>query len=413
MLAQGIPAERLDVATRAAVPQLRRRRPGVRAVRARGRRAAGAARRARAGRAGGRPTARGSCAGRARPDGEAVVLDDGDAARGATSSSGPAAAGSRSCSATSSRSRSPARSCCSSTAAPRGARPASRLGRLRPRDVRHGRHRRPRRQGGARRRGPAARSRRAARRQADRPRPRCASTCAERFPALARRAAQRGARLPLRADARLALRRRAASRARARVAGRRRIRPRLQARPGDGRAASIAAIGGGAPLPERFAPRARARPRAASAPPARVWLAEPRDAEESSCDRAGRRRPAGGGRARGRADARGSARPGANDFACRSAAHPVPVILVHGTFGDMTVSWNALSPLLKSQGYCVFALDLVRRGDGADGPVGRQARRVRRRGARRGPAPRRCRSSGTRRAGCSPATSRASAASSA
>jgi triacylglycerol lipase len=54
--------------------------------------------------------------------------------------------------------------------------------------------------------------------------------------------------------------------------------------------------------------------------------------------------------------------PGANDFSCKSAAHPVPVILVHGTFGDMTVSWNALSPLLKSQGYCVFALDLVRRG---------------------------------------------------
>jgi pimeloyl-ACP methyl ester carboxylesterase len=54
--------------------------------------------------------------------------------------------------------------------------------------------------------------------------------------------------------------------------------------------------------------------------------------------------------------------PGANDFSCRSAAHPVPVILVHGTFGDMTVSWNELSPLLASQGYCVFALDLVRRG---------------------------------------------------
>lgn len=54
--------------------------------------------------------------------------------------------------------------------------------------------------------------------------------------------------------------------------------------------------------------------------------------------------------------------PGANDFACRSAAHPVPVILVHGTFGDMTVSWNLASPALKAAGYCVFALDLVRRG---------------------------------------------------
>jgi hypothetical protein len=53
--------------------------------------------------------------------------------------------------------------------------------------------------------------------------------------------------------------------------------------------------------------------------------------------------------------------PGANDFSCRSTAHPEPVILVHGTFGDMTVSWNLFSPALKAQGYCVFALDLVNR----------------------------------------------------
>jgi pimeloyl-ACP methyl ester carboxylesterase len=52
--------------------------------------------------------------------------------------------------------------------------------------------------------------------------------------------------------------------------------------------------------------------------------------------------------------------PGANDFACRSASPPV--ILVHGTFGDMTVSWNLVSPALKAAGHCVFALDLVRRG---------------------------------------------------
>ena len=54
--------------------------------------------------------------------------------------------------------------------------------------------------------------------------------------------------------------------------------------------------------------------------------------------------------------------PGANDFACRSTAHPVPVILVHGTFGDMTASWNLFSPALVQDGYCVFALDLVNRG---------------------------------------------------
>src|SRR3712207_5056534 len=57
--------------------------------------------------------------------------------------------------------------------------------------------------------------------------------------------------------------------------------------------------------------------------------------------------------------------PGANDFGCRSTAHPVPVILVHGTFEDMTTSWNVLSPQLKAEGYCVFALDLVRRGTAA------------------------------------------------
>jgi len=62
------------------------------------------------------------------------------------------------------------------------------------------------------------------------------------------------------------------------------------------------------------------------------------------------------------AQAPGVSPPGANDFACRSAAHPVPVILVHGTFGDMTVSWNLVSPALKAAGWCVFALDLVKRG---------------------------------------------------
>ena len=50
--------------------------------------------------------------------------------------------------------------------------------------------------------------------------------------------------------------------------------------------------------------------------------------------------------------------PGANNFACKpTAAHPRPVILVHGTFGDMSDSWQALSPLLYNNGYCVFALN--------------------------------------------------------
>jgi len=54
----------------------------------------------------------------------------------------------------------------------------------------------------------------------------------------------------------------------------------------------------------------------------------------------------------------GTPPPGANHWDCQpSAAHPDPVVLVHGTFGDMTDSWQALSPLLANAGYCVFALD--------------------------------------------------------
>jgi triacylglycerol esterase/lipase EstA (alpha/beta hydrolase family) len=54
----------------------------------------------------------------------------------------------------------------------------------------------------------------------------------------------------------------------------------------------------------------------------------------------------------------GAAPPGSNHWDCKaSTAHPDPVVLVHGTFGDMTDSWQALSPLLANEGYCVFALN--------------------------------------------------------
>lgn len=50
--------------------------------------------------------------------------------------------------------------------------------------------------------------------------------------------------------------------------------------------------------------------------------------------------------------------PGMNNWSCKpSAAHPYPVILVHGTFANEAFSWQALSPMLANAGYCVFGLN--------------------------------------------------------
>ncbi|MFE2986641.1 esterase/lipase family protein [Streptomyces sp. NPDC059262] len=49
---------------------------------------------------------------------------------------------------------------------------------------------------------------------------------------------------------------------------------------------------------------------------------------------------------------------GWNNYSCKpSAAHPRPVVLVHGTFGNSVDNWLVLAPYLVNRGYCVFSLD--------------------------------------------------------
>ncbi|WP_328882632.1 esterase/lipase family protein [Streptomyces sp. NBC_00299] len=58
------------------------------------------------------------------------------------------------------------------------------------------------------------------------------------------------------------------------------------------------------------------------------------------------------------AEAAATTHSGWNDYSCKpSAAHPRPVVLVHGTFGNSVDNWLGLAPYLKNRGYCVFSLD--------------------------------------------------------
>ncbi|MFI5547524.1 esterase/lipase family protein [Streptomyces sp. NPDC051815] len=55
-----------------------------------------------------------------------------------------------------------------------------------------------------------------------------------------------------------------------------------------------------------------------------------------------------------------AAAPGSgwNNWSCKpSAAHPRPVVLVHGTFGNSWDNWLGLAPYLVHRGYCVYSLD--------------------------------------------------------
>jgi triacylglycerol lipase len=51
-----------------------------------------------------------------------------------------------------------------------------------------------------------------------------------------------------------------------------------------------------------------------------------------------------------------SSPPGANDPSCRpSAAHPRPVVLVHGLLANQTDDWWVFSAILANRGYCVYS----------------------------------------------------------
>lgn len=60
-----------------------------------------------------------------------------------------------------------------------------------------------------------------------------------------------------------------------------------------------------------------------------------------------------------------AAPPGANDMDCApGAAHPNPVILVHGTDATAYSDWAGFAPLLTALGFCVFAINYGTSPDG-------------------------------------------------
>ncbi|MGH3714038.1 MAG: esterase/lipase family protein [Micromonosporaceae bacterium] len=55
--------------------------------------------------------------------------------------------------------------------------------------------------------------------------------------------------------------------------------------------------------------------------------------------------------------------PDGNNWSCQpSAAHPYPVVLVHGTSATGTENWFNFAPKIAARGYCVYALNYGNRG---------------------------------------------------
>ncbi|WP_448851270.1 esterase/lipase family protein [Corynebacterium sp. 335C] len=61
--------------------------------------------------------------------------------------------------------------------------------------------------------------------------------------------------------------------------------------------------------------------------------------------------------------------PHVNDWDCEpSPEHPRPVVRIHGTWDNAYATWSMLTPMLKAEGYCTYALNY---GDDESGLVGR------------------------------------------
>ena len=66
---------------------------------------------------------------------------------------------------------------------------------------------------------------------------------------------------------------------------------------------------------------------------------------------------------------------GVNDWSCTpTKAHPSPVVIVHGTFGDSRSLLGRLASNLKQAGYCTYSIDY---GNRATGPIEQSAAQLR------------------------------------